>query len=96
MGEVVILEAYKQSKEEERKRIRKVLSVSNRISVVDGIIKNINEGVGTSIVTRHFDGFLGFDNKEVQLDEILSNIVYDILYKYREELKAELDKLNSN
>lgn len=95
MGNVVILEAYKQSKEEERKRVRKVLSISNRISVIEGIIKNISEGAGTSIVTKHFDGLLSF-NKEVPLDEILSNTIYDIFYKYRDELKAELDKLNNN
>ena len=94
MGDVINLEMWKQSKEEERKRLRNILTISNRISSIDGIINNIDDCVGVSIITKHFDSVNGVIGKESLIDEHLLNVIYKAIDTYKEELNQQLNELN--
>ena len=77
IGEIINFQQYVNAKEEEKKRIRRVSTLSNRCSNIDGILHSMSDSLGVSLVTKHF----GELNQIVGKEHIIDDGLYEELNK---------------
>lgn len=96
IGEIINFQQYVNAKEEEKKRIRRVSTLSNRCASIDGILHSMSDSVGVSFVTKHFNEMNQIVGKEHIIDDGLYDVIVNALSDYKKSLKNEIEELNKN
>ena len=94
IGEIINFQQYVNAKEEEKKRIRRVSTLSNRCASIDGILHSMSDSVGVSLVTKHFGELNQIVGKEHIVDDGLYDVIVNALSDYKKSLKDEIEELN--
>lgn len=94
MAEIIDLNAWKNMKEEEQRRVKKLSTLSTKCSVVDGLLHSINGSICVSFLIKHFGEMNQVTGKEYTIDKDLLMVIVNALHNYKESLKDEITKLN--
>ena len=94
IGEIINFQQYVNAKEEEKKRIRRVSTLSNRCASIDGILHSMSDSLGVSLVTKHFGELNQIVGKEHIIDDGLYDVIVNALSDYKKSLKDEIEALN--
>ena len=86
MADIIKFQEYVDSKEEEKKRIKKVSVLSTRSKNIEGLLHNINNCIGCSLVTRHFGEMNQIVGKENIIDQDMLNVIIDSLDNYYNDI----------
>ena len=95
MADIIKFREYVNSKEEEKKRIKKVSVLSTKSKSIEGLLHNINNSVGCSFVTRHFGEMNQIVGKENIIDPDILNVIIDSLKDYDIKIHEQINELNS-
>ena len=96
IGEIINFQQYVNAKEEEKKRIRRVSTLSNRCASIDGILHSMSDSLGVSLVTKHFGELNQIVGKEHIIDDGLYDVIVNVLSDYKKSLRDEIEKLNNS
>ena len=96
IGEIINFQQYVNAKEEEQKRIRRVSALSNRCTIIDGILHSISDSLGVSLVTKHFGELNQIVGKEHIIDDGLYDVIVNALSDYKKSLRDEIEELNKD
>lgn len=95
MGDIVNLNNYKKSKQEEKERIRKIYVNNNHIKTINSLTQNAKTCMGISIITKHIDSYGEIDVKEIGIDSDLLNVILDAINTYKEALMCDIKEFGS-
>lgn len=94
MAEIINFQNWVNMKQEERDRLKKISVLSNMSALVDGIIHNIYDSVGVSIVTKYFNEVNQLVGREHALDSEILNAIVEALITYKDSLCEKIEELN--
>lgn len=94
MAEIINFQQYKNIKEEEKKRLKLVSTLSNRCANIDGLLHSMNDSIGVSFVTKHFGEMNQIVGKEHLIDDALYDVIVNSLSDYKKSLNDEIVELN--
>ena len=95
MADIIKFKEYVNSKEEEKKRIKKVSVLSTKSKSIEDLLHNINNSVGCSFVTRHFGERNQIVGKENMIAPDILNVIIDSLNDYDNKIHEQINELNS-
>ena len=94
MADIIKFQEYVKSKEEEKRRIKRVSVLSTRSKNIEGLLHNINSSIGCSLVTRHFGEMNQIVGRENILDPDMLNVIIDSLDDYYNDICGQIRELN--
>lgn len=94
MGKIINFQQYVNSKEEEKKRVKRINTLSTMADNIQGLLHNINNSVGCSIVTKHIGEMNQIVGKESILDSYMLSIIIQSLDNYHNSLCEQVNELN--
>ena len=94
MAEIIDFQQYKNMKEEEKKRLKLVSTLSNRCDNIDDLLHSINDSIGVSFVTKHFGEMNQIVGREYLIDDALYDVVVNALSDYKKSLNDKIVELN--
>ena len=94
MADIIKLQEYIDSKEEDKKRIKKVSALSTKSKNIEDLLHSINNSVGCSFVTRHFGERNQIVGKENIIDPDILNVIIDSLKDYDNKIHGQINELN--
>ena len=94
IAEIINFQRYVNAKEEEKKRIKIVSSLSHRCASIDGILYSMSDSLGVSFVTKHFGEMNQIIGREHIIDDGLYDVIVNALSDYKKCLRDEIEVLN--
>lgn len=94
MADIINFQQYVNSKEEEKKRIKRITTLSTIVDNVQGLLHNINDSLSCSLITKHLGEMNQIIGKENILDSNMLSIIVQSLSTYCNTLHDQIDELN--
>ena len=95
MADIIHFQEYVYSKEEEKKRIKKISALSMRSKNIKSILHNIGSSIGCSLITKHFGEMNQIVGKDNIIDSDMQDVITDALESYDKEIHKQINELNS-
>lgn len=93
MADIINFQQYVNFKEEEKRCIKRISTLSTIIDNIEGLLHSINNSIGCSIVTKYFGENKQIVGKESILDSNMLCIIVQALDTYRNMLYKQIDTL---
>lgn len=97
MADIINFQKYLAVKDEEKKRIRQVSILLSKRRDIEGLLHNISNSVGCSIVTRYIgemNQIVGKENINI-LDSTTLDVIINSLKDYNNKICEQIKELNS-
>lgn len=95
MATVINYQKYVNAKEEEKKRIKQISTLSTKSKNIEGLLHNIDNCVGCSFVTKHFGEMNQIIGKENIIDPATLDVIISSLKAYNAKIHEQIKELNS-
>lgn len=94
MADIIKFQEYVGSKEEEKKRIKRISVLSTKCKDIEGLLHNINSSIGCSLVTKHFGEMNQIIGRQNILDSDMLDVIIDSLDGYYNDICGQIRELN--
>ena len=93
IGEVINFQRYVNAKEDEKRRIKTISVLNNRLSAINAILNSIDDCIGVSLVTKYFGESNEIVGKEHIIDNSMCQIIVSSILDYKETIKNTIEEL---
>ena len=96
MADIIKFQEYVNARDEEKKRIKHVSILSTKSKNIEGLLHNICNSVGCSLVTRHIGEMNQIVGKENIIDCDILDVIIGSLKDYNGKIREQINELNSH
>ena len=93
MAVIINFQQYVNAKDEEKRRIKQVSLLSTKSKNIEGLLHNISNSVGCSLVTRHFGEMNQIVGKENIIDSVMLDVIINSLKDYNNKICEQINEL---
>lgn len=93
MAHIINLMEYKNSKEEEKRRIREEMALHRKHDVLLNTIHMLQKSIGTTFLTRKIDEYGQMKGEEIVIDEFVMDSILDTLENLSKDMKSKISEI---
>lgn len=95
MAQIINFTEYKNSKEEEKKRIKERLALSRKYDTLCGVIHKLQSSIGTTFLTRKIDEYGQVKGEEIIIEDYVMEAIHTALENMLDDVKSEINGMQS-